>query len=183
MQSSFSSRQKSFLFALTALAGILGVVGFLGSHYALGVALPASRYHVPESAHAQLYRLIVGEPSPNTMPWLYDGKYVARAVVLDAWPGDTQQNLNACKKKWLYEAPYRALCRQIRDVEIIAVKITDIDTDDILLVPVERIAKLGKGAEVVIQPGAMTADGIVTKLPSLLNVRKWNPGPLIQAQD
>lgn len=183
MQSSFLPKQKSSVFAVTALAGIIGVVVFLSAHYAMGVALPAARYRVPESAHAQLYHPIVGELSPNAMPWIYDGKYVARAVVLDAWPGATQQNLNACKEKWLYEEAYRTLCRQLGDVEIIAVKITDIDTDDILLVPVERIAKLGKGAEVVIQPGAITADGLVMKLPSLVNVRKWNPSALIDAQD
>ena len=149
-------------------------IGFTAvTHRATG-SVPQIRYASELAmARSHSYQTTSTDLHPNEISWVFDGKYPIRGTVLDSWIADTPANRKSCNTSWANETSYIGFCRGLAANQIAAVLLTGIDGKSLAFVPVNRIADLHAGDEVIIRIAEGAPDGRLEKLPSLLNVVRW----------
>jgi hypothetical protein len=170
-----SLQMKTTRYGLPFLLAVVAILGFAAvSHRATG-SVPRVHYASEIAmARSHPYQATSTDLHPNEIPWVFDGKFPIHGKVLDSWNADTPTNKRSCDTTWANDISYIGFCRGLASNQIAAVLLTGIDGKSLAFVPANRIADLHAGDEVVIRIHAVSHDGSLERLPSLLNVVRWN---------
>jgi hypothetical protein len=173
-----NSRKTATHFGLRfVLVGVAVAIAAAALAHRAGGTVAHPRYAAEiDAARSQAYRAVSTELRPNEKPWVFDGKYPIRGVVLATWNADTAANRQACATAWASDMAYIGFCRGLATNRIVAVLLTGIDSRGLAYVAVNRIAALHTGDEVIVRINELGRDGNIVMLPSLVNVVRWDKG-------